>query len=143
MNIGYARVSRLEQDTALQWDALEAADCEHIFEDTVSEAKKGAERPGLAAALDYARRGDTLVVWRLDRLGRDVGDLIAQMTTLQARGIQLVSLTENIDTSSAAGQLIFHVFAALAEFERNVIRERVQAGLQAARARGRTAVRGR
>ena len=137
MRIGYARVSRIEQDTALQRDALEAAGCERIFEDTVSGASRGAERPGLGAALDFARNGDSLVVWRLDRLGRSLQDLLVQVNTLQESGIQLVSLQESIDTSTAAGELIFHLFGALAQFEHNLIRERTRAGLQAARARGR------
>ena len=137
MKIGYARVSRIDQDTALQRDALQEAHCEKVFEDTVSGASRGTERPGLRAALDFARAGDQLVVWRLDRLGRSLPDLIDQVNHLQAHDIQLVSLHENIDTATATGELVFHVFGAMAQFERNLIRERTLAGLTAARARGR------
>ena len=133
--IGYARVSTAEQDTALQTDALRNAGCGRIFEDTVSGAK--TERPGLATALAYVRDGDVLVVWRLDRLGRSLPHLIEVIGALEARGVGFRSLTESIDTTNAGGKLIFHVFAALAEFERNLIRERTVAGLAAARARGR------
>ena len=108
---------------------------EQIFEDQLSGAK--AERPGLHQALQYARAGDTIVVWRLDRLSRSLKDLIEMVTLLESKGIGLKSLQEAIDTSSSSGKLIFHIFGALAEFERNLIRERTQAGLQAARARGR------
>jgi DNA invertase Pin-like site-specific DNA recombinase len=119
----------------LQKDALTRAGCERILEDQQSGSK--AERPGLQTALDYARKGDTLVVWRLDRLSRSLKDLIEMVTQLESRGIGLKSLQESLDTSSSSGKLIFHIFGALAEFERNLIRERTQAGLQAARARGR------
>lgn len=135
MQFGYARVSTFDQDLSLQRDALEAAGCARIFEDTISGAK--ANRPQLAAALDHLRAGDTLVVWRLDRLGRSLSELIALMTTLNERGISFRSLTEQIDTTTSGGKLIFHIFGALAEFERELIRERTQAGLAAARARGR------
>jgi DNA invertase Pin-like site-specific DNA recombinase len=135
MWIGYARVSTDDQNLDLQKDALTRAGCQWILEDHQSGAK--AERPGLRAALDYARAGDTLVVWRLDRLSRSLKDLIEMVTQLEARGIGLKSLQESLDTSSSSGKLIFHIFGALAEFERNLIRERTQAGLQAARARGR------
>lgn len=135
MLIGYARVSTDDQNLDLQKDALTRAGCERILEDHQSGAK--AERPGLRVALDYARAGDTLVVWRLDRLSRSLKDLIEMITQLEARGIGLKSLQESLDTSSSSGKLIFHIFGALAEFERNLIRERTQAGLQAARARGR------
>ena len=135
MLIGYARVSTDDQNLDLQKDALTRAGCERILEDHQSGAK--AERPGLRAALDYAREGDTLVVWRLDRLSRSLKDLIEMVTQLESRGISLKSLHESLDTSSSSGKLIFHIFGALAEFERNLIRERTQAGLQAARARGR------
>ena len=137
MHIGYARISTPDQNTALQHDALQAAGCEKIYSDTCSGATPTAQRPGLQQALAYARPADTLVVWRLDRLGRNLKDLVQQVTGLQARGVHFVSLQERLDTTSAAGKLIFHLFASLAEFERDLIRERVQAGLQAARARGR------
>ena len=135
MLVGYARVSTHEQTLVLQQDALDKAGCERVFTDTASGAK--AERRGLEEALDFVRPGDTLEVWRLDRLGRSLQHLIAVMTRLQQRGIGFRSLTEQIDTTTSGGKLIFHVFAALAEFERDVIRERTQAGLTAARARGR------
>jgi DNA invertase Pin-like site-specific DNA recombinase len=135
MLIGYARVSTHDQTLHLQQDALQKAECSKIFTDTASGAK--TERIGLDEALDYVRTGDTLVVWRLDRLGRSLPHLITTMTSLEARGIGFKSLTENIDTTTSGGKLIFHIFGALAEFERNLIRERTQAGLTAARARGR------
>ena len=133
--VGYARVSTHEQETLLQQDALAAAGCERIFADRASGAL--AERPELTRALEYARQGDTLVVWRLDRLGRSLRDLIETVTALGERGVGFRSLTESIDTTTPGGRLVFHVFAALAEFERDLIRERTQAGLSAARARGR------
>jgi len=135
MLVGYARVSTDDQNLNLQRDALDQAGCKQIFEDQLSGAK--AERPGLHQALQYARAGDTIVVWRLDRLSRSLKDLIEMVTLLESKGIGLKSLQEAIDTSSSSGKLIFHIFGALAEFERNLIRERTQAGLQAARARGR------
>src|SRR5829696_6227043 len=135
MLIGYARVSTHDQTLALQQDALNQAGCERLFTDTASGAK--ADRPGLDQAIGFARSGDTLVVWKLDRLGRSLPHLIDTVTGLQDRGIGFKSLTEQIDTTTSGGKLIFHVFAALAEFERDVIRERTQAGLVAARARGR------
>jgi DNA invertase Pin-like site-specific DNA recombinase len=135
MLIGYARVSTQEQTLNLQQDALKKAECSKIFTDVISGAK--AERKGLDEALNYVRKGDTLVVWRLDRLGRSLPHLIATMTDLEERGIGFKSLTENIDTTTSGGKLIFHIFGALAEFERNLIRERTTAGLMAARARGR------
>ena len=135
MLIGYARVSTQEQTLNLQRDALTTAGCNKIFTDTASGAK--AERKGLDEALNYVRKGDTLVVWRLDRLGRSLPHLITTMTDLEERGIGFKSLTENIDTTTSGGKLIFHIFGALAEFERNLIRERTQAGLTAARARGK------
>jgi DNA invertase Pin-like site-specific DNA recombinase len=135
MLIGYPRVSTHDQTLTLQRDALEKAGCNKIFTDTISDAK--AERKGLDEALNYVRKGDTLVVWRLDRLGRSLPHLIATMTSLEERGVGFKSLTENIDTTTSGGKLIFHIFGALAEFERNLIRERTQAGLSAARARGR------
>lgn len=135
MFIGYARVSTDDQNLNLQRDALTGAGVEKIYEDRLSGVK--AARPGLEKALDVARAGDVLVVWRLDRLGRSLKDLIAMMETLEERGIELHSLQESITTHSSGGRLVFHLFGALAEFERNLIRERTQAGLSAARARGR------
>ncbi len=135
MLIGYARVSTDDQNLDLQMDALKKAGCDRILEDQISGAK--AERPGLQEALSYARTGDTIVVWRLDRLSRSLKDLIEMVTLLESKGIGLKSVQEAVDTSSSSGKLIFHIFDALAEFERNLIRERTQAGLQAARARGR------
>lgn len=133
--IGYARVSTAEQDTALQTDALKKAGCDRIFEDTISGAK--ADRPGLAAALAYVREGDALVVWRLDRLGRSLPHLIDTIAALETRGVGFRSLTEAIDTTTPGGRLIFHVFGALGQFERDLIRERTKAGLLAAAVRGR------
>ena len=135
MLIGYARVSTDDQNLDLQRDALHNAGCVKIYEDQLSGAK--AARPGLEKALDVARSGDTLVVWRLDRLGRSLKDLITIVESLEQRNIELMSLQESLATHSNEGKLIFHLFAALAEFERNLIRERTQAGLKAARARGR------
>lgn len=135
MKVGYARVSTHDQNLSLQLDALKQAGCEEIYQDQVSGAK--AERSGLRDALAYLRQGDTLVVWRLDRLGRSLKHLIETVTMLEERGIGLQSLQEAIDTTTSGGRLVFHIFGALAEFERNLIRERTQAGLQTARARGR------
>src|SRR5579884_4419743 len=135
MLVGYARVSTHDQTLNLQKDALRTAGCERIFEDTVSGA--AAERPGLDEALAFLRPDDSLVVWKLDRLGRSLRHLIETATALQQRGIGFKSLTEQIDTTTSGGKLIFHIFGALAEFERALIRERTQAGLAAARARGR------
>lgn len=129
------------QSLDLQTDALTQARCEQIFTDRTSGAK--AERKGLAEALSHLRSGDTLVVWRLDRLGRTLPHLVETVEELKSRGIGFKSLTENIDTTTSAGQLIFHLFGALAEFERNLIRERTQAGLAAARVRGRVGGRRR
>ena len=137
MKVGYARVSRIEQDTALQRDALAAAGCRKIYEDQVSGVRRGADRPGLGAALEHVRDGDSLVVWRLDRLGRSLPDLLDLVMRLDRQGVQLISLHEHIDTSTATGNLLFQLFGALAEFERNLMRERVHAGLKAARDRGR------
>ncbi len=134
-NIGYMRISTNDQDTALQRDALENLGCSKIFEDTSSGAK--AERPGLTKCLEFLREGDTLVVWRLDRLGRSLKDLIKQINDLENRGVGFHSITENIDTTTAGGKLVFHIFGAMAEFERNLISERTKAGLAAARKRGR------
>jgi DNA invertase Pin-like site-specific DNA recombinase len=135
MLIGYARVSTSDQTLDLQKDALQQAGCGRIFTDTASGAK--AERIGLDEAINYVRTGDTLVVWRLDRLGRSLPHLIETITGLNNRGIGFKSITEAIDTTTSGGKLIFHIFGALAEFERDIIRERTQAGLTAARARGR------
>ena len=135
MKIGYARVSTDDQHLDLQIDALESAGCEKIFTDKTSGSKKS--RPGLDAALEFARADDVLVIWRLDRLGRSLKDLIELVQLLESNGVQFQSLTEEISTTSAGGKLFFHMFGALAEFERNQIRERTQAGLAAARARGR------
>jgi DNA invertase Pin-like site-specific DNA recombinase len=141
MLVGYARVSTLDQKSALQTDALTAAGCARIFTEKASGAQR--DRPELKAALDYIREGDTLVVWKLDRLARSIHQLIETVEDLEARGIGLRSLTENIDTTTSGGRLIFHIFGALAEFERAVIHERTRAGLQAARDRGRTGGRPR
>lgn len=135
MFIGYARVSTIDQNLALQLDALKKAGCEKIFEDKASGGK--VDRPGLQAALDFAREGDTVLVWRLDRLGRSLKHLIEMVTRLNEQGIGFRSLQEAIDTTTSGGKLVFQIFGALAEFERNLIRERTQAGLEAARARGR------
>lgn len=135
MLIGYARVSSLDQSLDLQKDALNKAGCERVFEDKVSGAKDS--RPGLNAVLDHLRPGDTLVVWRLDRLGRSLKHLISTVEHLLDRGIGFRSLTESIDTTTSGGKLVFSIFGALAEFEREIIRERTNAGLAAARARGR------
>jgi DNA invertase Pin-like site-specific DNA recombinase len=135
MLIGYARVSTQEQTLDLQTDALKKAGCTQIFTDTASGVDR--ERPGLAKTISYLRPGDTLVVWRLDRLGRSLKHLIDTITQLQERGIGFRSITESIYTTTSGGKLIFHVFGALAEFERDIIRERTKAGLAAARARGR------
>lgn len=136
MLIGYARVSTLDQNLALQKDALSEAGCERVFVETASGAQR--DRPELKAAIEYMRAGDTLVVWKLDRLARSLKQLIETVEDLGAREIALRSLTEAMDTSTSGGKLIFHVFGALAEFERAILRERTRAGLKAARARGRT-----
>ena len=135
MLIGYARVSTQDQTLNLQKDALEKIGCSKIFTDTASGAP--AERTGLNEALEYVREADTLVVWRLDRLGRSLKHLIETISDLNSRKIGFKSITESIDTTTSGGKLIFHIFGALAEFERDIIRERTNAGLQAARARGR------
>jgi len=135
MLIGYARVSTLDQTLALQQDALTAAGCEQLYTDIVSGSV--TTRPGLTQALSHLRAGDTLVVWRLDRLGRSLPHLIETVRRLQEQGVGFRSLQEQIDTTTSGGKLVFHVFGALAEFERDLIRERTHAGLQAARVRGR------
>ena len=135
MLVGYARISTDDQNLDLQRDALTQAGCKKIYTDQLSGVS--VNRLGLATALEVLRRGDTLVIWRLDRLGRSLKDLIRLVEQLEQRGIGLKSLQENIDTATSGGRLVFHLFGALAEFERNLIRERTQAGLSAARARGR------
>ncbi len=134
MNIGYARVSTTDQNPDLQRRALEAAGCAPIFEDLISGAT--TKRPGLDQALAALDAGDVLVVWKLDRLGRSLSHLIEVISTLGDRGIGFRSLSENIDTTTAGGRLVFHMMGALAEFERSLIQERTRAGMQAARARG-------
>lgn len=136
MLIGYARVSTTDQNLDLQRDALKQAQCERIFEEHASGARD--DRPELAAALSHARAGDTLVVYKLDRLGRSIRSLIDFTTSLRERQIEFRSVTDGIDTSTPAGRFYFHILAALAEMERDLIKERVKAGLTAARARGRT-----
>lgn len=132
--IGYARVSTGDQKLALQHDALKAAGCERIFDDHASGAK--TDRPGLTEALAYLRAGDTLVVWKLDRLGRSMSHLIEKVGELAARGVGFRSVTEQIDTTTSGGMLVFNIFGSLAQFERDLIRERTNAGLKAARERG-------
>lgn len=135
MTFGYARVSTAGQDEALQLDALQQAGCDRVFTDHASGAT--SSRPALDELLGTVRRGDALVIWRLDRLGRSLRHLLEVVSELERRGVSLRSVTESIDTSSPAGRLVFHTFGALAEFERDLIRERTKAGLAAARARGR------
>jgi DNA invertase Pin-like site-specific DNA recombinase len=134
-NVGYARVSTIDQDPALQLDALTAAGRAKVFEDRASGAR--AERPGLRAALDYVRDGDVLTVWKLDRLGRSPPHLIETVSSLATRGVGFRSLTEAIDTTTSGGRLVFHLFGALSQFERDLIQERTRAGLAAAASRGR------
>ena len=135
MLIGYARVSTHDQNLDLQQDALQKAGCNKIFVDEVSGTK--AARPGLQQAMDHLREGDVLVVWRLDRLGRSLRNLLDLVAQLEEKKVGFRSLQESMDTSSSGGKLIFHIFGSLAEFERNLIRDRTNAGLAAARARGR------
>lgn len=135
MKIGYIRVSKHEQQEALQRDALREADCENYFSDVMTGSK--FERKGLEQLLAFVRSGDTVIVWKLDRLGRSLKDLIETLNLLKDRGVDFISLTEHIDTTTPGGKLIFHLMGALAEFERDLIRERTNAGLAAARARGR------
>lgn len=139
--IGYARVSTADQDPALQEKALQEAGCSRIFVDVANGAR--ATRPELDKALDYLRTGDALVVWKLDRLGRNLGHLVTVLTSLDDRQVDFVSLTEGMDTSTTMGRLLFHIMGALAEFERGLIQERTMAGLAAARAAGRTGGRPR
>ena len=134
MKVGYARVSTRDQDAAMQAEALGAAGCEKVFEETASGAQK--DRPQLIKVIEFLRKGDVLVVWKLDRLARSLKQLIETVEELESRGIGFVSLTESIDTTTPGGRLIFHVFGALAEFERELIRERTNAGLKSAKARG-------
>ena len=141
MKIGYVRVSKQEQHEALQIDALQEAGCEKWFLDKTTGSK--AERKGLDEALAYVRPGDTFVVWKLDRAGRSLPHLIELLKGLKERGIEFMSLTEQIDTTTPGGKLIFHMMGALAEFERDLIRERTNAGLAAAKARGRVGGRPR
>lgn len=141
MLIGYARVSTRDQDTELQLQALKTAGCKKVFQEKASGAQR--DRPQLKAAMDYMRRGDTLVVWKLDRLARSLKQLIETVESFESSGMHLISITEQIDTSTPAGRLVLHVFGALAEFERGLIRERTLAGLAAARARGRVGGRPR
>ena len=141
MLVGYVRVSTLDQNPALQEDALTQAGCEKIFLDKASGAK--ADRPALKVAMEFARQGDTLVVWKLDRLARSVPDLIQIADSLRERGIGFQSLSESIDTNSTGGRLVFTILGAIAQFERDLIRERTAAGLAAARARGRVGGRPR
>ncbi len=138
IKIGYARVSTREQNLDLQIDALKSSGCEKIFTDKVSGAKE--ERPGLKQALGYARKGDIIVVWKLDRAGRSLKHLLKIVNELNEKGIGFISLKENLDTTSSTGKLMFHIFASLAESERDIIRERTLAGLSSARARGRVGV---
>ena len=135
MLIGYARVSTDDQNLDLQRDALQQAGCDKIYTDQQSGVS--TDRSGLDTVLEVARSGDTLVIWRLDRLGRSLKNLIHLVEQLERQGVGLKSLQENIDTTTSGGRLVFHLFGALAEFERNLIRERTRAGLSAARARGR------
>ena len=135
MFIGYARVSTSEQQTDLQVDALKKCGCEKIYQEVVTGA--GKDRPQLDECLRSLRSGDTLITWRLDRLGRSLKDLVSIISDLESQNIGFRSLTESIDTTTPTGKLIFHIFGSLAEFERNLIQERTIAGLTAARARGR------
>ena len=141
MKMGYLRVSTAEQKLDLQRDALTKAGCEQLYEDVISSMQW--ERPGLARAVDHLRQGDTFVVWKLDRLGRNVKALTAFIEQLKGRGVAFQSLQDGIDTSTALGQFFFHVLGALAELERSLLVERTQAGLAAARARGRVGGRPR
>jgi DNA invertase Pin-like site-specific DNA recombinase len=135
MKIGYARVSTDAQETHLQMDALKRAKCSRIYQEKASGAK--TERPELMRLLDSARKGDVVIVWKLDRLARSLRQLIDTTVLLNERGVELNSLTENINTTTPSGKLTFHLFASLAEFERDMLRQRVNAGLKAARRRGR------
>lgn len=135
MKVGYIRTSKKDQNPDLQRGELEAFGCERVFCEQISSRK--ADRPQLRAAIDYCRAGDQLVVWKLDRLGRSLAELIELVNVLADRGVEFVSLRESLDTTTPGGKLVFHVFGSVAEFERDIIRERTMAGLEAARARGR------
>ncbi len=135
MKIGYARISTVDQNLELQTDALEKVGCEKIFTDQASGAKD--DRKGLIDAIEFCRTGDSLVVWKLDRLGRSLKHLIETINLLHEKKVGFISVQESIDTTTSDGKLIFHVFGALAEFERELIRERTNAGLASARSRGR------
>jgi len=135
MKIGYARISSADQSLSLQQDALAAAGCHRVFSDTASGARQ--DRPELQRALEQLREDDVLITWRLDRLGRSLKHLIDIVSDLEEQGVGFVSLQEGFDTTTNGGRLVFHIFGALADFERGLIRERTMAGLQAARARGR------
>lgn len=135
MLLGYSRVSTSDQNLDLQIDALKKAGCEKIFQDKLSGAI--SNRPGLEKLFEHVRSGDCIVVWKLDRLGRSLKDLIEIINQLHEKGVSFRSLTENIDTTSNAGKLIFHIFCSLAEFERSLIKERIAAGIEAARSRGK------
>jgi len=137
MKIGYMRVSTFDQNLDLQEDALNKEGCDKIFSDKISGAKSKTEREGLRNALDFMREGDVLVIYKLDRLGRTLKNLIEMVNDLSKKKMGLKSLSESIDTTTANGKLIFHVFGAISEFERDIIRERTRAGLGAARARGK------
>ncbi len=137
MKFGYVRVSTDDHHPNLQTDALRQANCERIFTDTCSSSVACADRPELQALCRQLCPDDVLVVWRLDRLGRNLKDLLGFVNELKARGVQFIALTEQMDTTTPRGQLVFHIFEALAEYERSLIRERINAGLKAARARGR------
>ncbi len=141
MKVGYSRVSTREQNLDLQQDALMNAGCDKIYSEKISGVK--SERPELGKAIEYCREGDTLVVWKLDRIGRSTKNLIEIVTTLSEKGVHLKSLNESLDTSTPGGKLIFHIFASLAEFERDIISDRTKAGLEAARQRGRSGGRPR
>ncbi len=141
MKVGYIRTSTKDQNPDLQRQELVAAGCEKTFEEQISSRK--ADRPQLQAALSYCRAGDTLVVWKLDRLARSLKELISLVADMQERGVEFVSLRESLDTTTPGGKLVFHVFGSVAEFERDLIRERTMAGLEAARARGRNGGRPR
>ena len=135
MKIGYARVSTREQDLSLQLDALRLEGCKQIFQEKISGSK--ADRPELRKMINTLREGDIIVTWKLDRLGRSIRDLINLVSEIQEKGAGLKSLQDSVDTTTPHGKLTFHLFAALAEFEKDIIRERTKAGLEAARARGR------
>jgi len=134
MKVGYSRISTGEQNESLQTEALKSYGCDRLFHDTASGAFD--DREGLKEAIEYCRSGDTLIVWRLDRLGRSLGHLIATVNQLKEKGVGFVSLSESIDTITPTGKLVFHVFGALAEFERSLIKARTVAGMQSARNRG-------